>query len=164
MAQVRKTLARMGGTSPQLSSSTGVPATDCCFTANNCPTCREWRFSGSGSRRDKLPGASGKDPQWKATVGGDAQQNLCHSHRGHAGHRRRGNFSSCTDQNRHHLATLSVSPALRPHRLLHLRLPGLHGNEKCSPAAGLHLLLPLSSDQPGCCTFDGSNVSFPLRI
>lgn len=45
-------------------------------------------------------------------------------------------------------------PALRPHCALHLRLPGLHGNEKRSTATGLHLLLPLSSDQLGRSTFD----------
>lgn len=55
-------------------------------------------------------------------------------------------------------ARASVSPALRPHRLLHLRLPGLHGDEKCSSAAGLHLLLPLPSDQPGRRTLDGLKV------
>lgn len=43
--------------------------------------------------------------------------------------------------------------ALRPHRSLHLGLPGLHGDEKCSAAAGFHLLLPLPPDQPGRSTF-----------
>lgn len=150
----------------QLSSNTGAPATGRCCAANGFLACREWRLSGPGSGRDKLSGASGKDPQREATICGDAQQNLCHSHRGHAGHRRRGSLSSCTGH-KHGLgvrlpARASVSPALRPHRLLHLRLPGLHGDEKCSSAAGLHLLLPLPSDQPGRGTLDGLKVL--LRI
>lgn len=54
---------------------------------------REWRFSGPGSGRDELPGAPGEDPQREATDGGDAQQNLRHPHRGHAGHGRGGRCS-----------------------------------------------------------------------
>lgn len=40
-------------------------------------------------------------------------------------------------------------PALRPHRPLHLRLPGIHGNEGCIAPAWIHILLPLPAEQPG---------------
>jgi len=47
------------------------------------------------------------------------------------------------------LTRLLPPAALRPHRALHLRLPGLHGDEERPPAARLHLLLPVPPDQPG---------------
>lgn len=46
-------------------------------------------------------------------------------------------------------SSVFVHPALRPHRPLHFRLPGIHGNEGRFAPAGVHLLLPLQADQPG---------------
>lgn len=51
---------------------------------------RKRRLPGSGPGRNKLPCSPRKDPQWEEAIRGDAQQNLRHPHRGHAGNRRGG--------------------------------------------------------------------------
>lgn len=129
---------------------------------------RKRRLPCSGPRWDKLPCAAGEDPEWEEAIGGDAQQNLRHPYRGHAGNRRGGNgcFSDflpqqkclCFQQFQHR--KWLFFPALWPHRALHFRLSGLHGDEKRSAAFGLHLLLPLPSDQPGCSEFISIIYSF----
>lgn len=55
-------------------------------------------------------------------------------------------------------SVLLLSPAVWSHCTVHQWLPGLHGYEERSSASGLHLLLPLQTDQPGCCMCDHLSV------